>query len=224
LSQWRWNQPTLIVIDYAAVGETPPLRFLLLERGASLQRGWYQSLVAIGDSFTFDRAREFFDPKERQELGALTGADFRRRVFHETLNAAQEKLNLRHASLPAARRAVEAELEKTLADSKWSQPLVLMMAALYASETGIADSLRLNREELALRLAGREQQRIKRFAPPGSARAGDLLAHLAACATVCGGLTREEAVTVAGRECRELGLVPDLIGEATLTPHLQISR
>src|SRR5258708_853351 len=70
LSQWRWQQPTLIAIDYAAAvsealgkwlqtlsetdtAETPPLRFLLLERDASLHTGWYQSLAAIGDSFTF---------------------------------------------------------------------------------------------------------------------------------------------------------------------------
>ncbi|MGD0301720.1 MAG: tetratricopeptide repeat protein [Bryobacteraceae bacterium] len=262
--QWRWRQPALVVIDNAAAvsqilgawlkalsesetEDAPSLRFLLLERDASLQTGWYQSLVDIGDRFAYERVHDFFDPKEPQELRPLTDAEFRRRVFNDTLDAAHEKLALRHASLPAARKAVEAELEKTITHIKWNEPLVLIMAALDASETGSAAGLQLDRASLALGLARRERQRIKGFAPAEPAGAGDLLVHLAICATLCGGLTRSEAVLVAGRECQELGLqypgghgqlarrladampapsgglapiLPDLIGEAMLTLHL----
>ena len=256
--QWRWDRPTLIALDYAGqvheklkewlkvlavidATKLPPLRFLLLERDASLQTGWYQSLTSIRDSFTTSRTGEFFDPLEPVEITPLRGAEFRRAILRETLKAAEQHLKRPHLELPEN----DPAFENALAHQQWSEPLALMMAALYSVETGVTNALTLGRADLALKLAAREQNRIAGFAPGGAGR--PMMVHLATCATLSGGFTKDEALKTAKRECEELGkplpgpgdlvehladalpgleggiaaVTPDLIGEALLTLHLQ---
>ena len=80
LSTWGWQSPTLVTVDYAATLAEPlktclqelseniqncngkPLRVLLLEREASAEEGWFQSL--LGSSWSGAGVADLFDPPE----------------------------------------------------------------------------------------------------------------------------------------------------------------
>ena len=114
------------------------------------------------------------------------------------------------------------------------------MAAVIAVSKGLNAALKLSRLDLATELARRERDRVRKSVDSPVAK--DLLAHLYACVTLCGGLEREQAIKVAEEEfaaeheeypggagravkdlARHLGagdrlppLIPDLLGEALL--------
>jgi hypothetical protein len=99
---------------------------------------------------------------------------------------------------------------KRLADPKWADPLMLMMAALTAIETGLAPALLLNRPDLAKRVALCEAERIRRFARPSAITSpvADLLVHLAAFSTLCGGFpsAEEQSIGLVREECEAKGI------------------
>lgn len=82
---------------------------------------------------------------------------------------------------------------------------MLMMAAFTALDTGVAGALALSRREVAARLASREADRLRRFAH-NDGYAADFLVHLAACVTLCGGLSLAHTISFAEQESSVLGL------------------
>jgi tetratricopeptide (TPR) repeat protein len=134
----------------------------------------------------------------------------------------------------------DAWFDQRLAANQWADPLLLLMAAVIAKSEGLNTALKLSRPDLAKTLAARERDRIRNSVQTPVAK--DLLAHLYACVTLCGGLSRNQSNDVAEKEferqhkqypggpgqaveglARVLGahdplppLIPDLIGEALL--------
>ena len=211
LRTWGWQQPTLIVADYAALqGETlakwfgeladhaqpgHPLRILLLERHADAASGWYRNLT--DGTWHGQAVRQLFDPAEPMRITPLSLAGQRRAVFAAGLNmAAALAPNLRPVSLPPP--GADAWLDQQLAAEQWSNPLLLLMAAVIASTEGLPAALNLNKPDLARRLAGRECDRLRNTVESHAAK--HLLAHLYACVTLCRGLARRQAVEVAETE------------------------
>ena len=239
----RGERPLLVAVDYAAAHAvalrellqdlarygTPlsKLRVLLLERVAEANQGWYQSLFDY--SQTSDTAALFFGGGEPESISGVAEVARRHEILRLTLEAS------------AAFRGGAAQPADPISDSllehpQWGDPLVVMMAALAAWETGLYGALQLSRPDLAVRLAARERARIAKRRPGDAA--ARLLPHLAAHSTFCGGLSHEALVDAAEEECRALRLVypggpgqlaaeledvlpgrvilPDIVGEAFL--------
>ena len=267
LSQWGWTRPTLIVVDYAAIS-TPslkallqhladhprdskdkPLRLLLIEREANPDTGWLDRILGAG--FSDANIRELFDPLEPLPLQPLHDTADRRAILTAMLHAAQQKSTPSTSStalnLPGPGQ--DPDFDRRLADPVWDDPLYLMMAALTSLSSGVVSALSLSRTELAEALAEREFERIKRFAANGNEPEERLLTHMAAYATLGGGLPAAEAVNALKEESEALGLecpggpaiaaahlhaalpgpasgiaaiVPDIIGEAFILHVLRI--
>jgi hypothetical protein len=234
LSSWGWQRDTLIVIDYAAslapelrvilselenseyASGNPRLRVLLLERHASTETAWYSSLVS-GD-WQSDAVRALFDPWEPVKLRPVQGLADRLGILRATLERAASLGSIPIPFLPSPGQDVA--FERRLMDPRWSDPLMLMMAALTALDTGIATALSLSRPEIAGRVAEHELARIRKFAPKQEWHAGDFLVQLAAFVTLCGGLSRQEALSAAANESSALGLqYPNGYGAAVSDLH-----
>ncbi len=201
LAAWGWQQPTLLVIDYAAAhsrllhewfvelstdrGTTAhPLRILLLERHADPAGGWWESVFGIG-GWDAQYVRQLLDPPGPVVLPSLADPDDRRRVFTTLLE--------RHGSnLRAPDAGADPTFDQRLAELTWAgEPLLLMMAALVAAERGFASVLSLARTDLAFEIARREMSRLERLANDRDVD-GHFLCHMAAYATLCQGLGRDE--------------------------------
>jgi tetratricopeptide (TPR) repeat protein len=156
------------------------------------------------------------------------------------LRVSAEYLNRPSPTAPALGQ--RAQFDRQLEAPIWADPLYLMMAALVSIRSGIIETLALSRTDLAFRLAEREIDRLKRFAPSqGGEGTQELLVHMAAYATLCNGLSADQALEAATQEGNALQLqyhggygalrktlhgalpgkgngiapvVPDLIGEA----------
>jgi tetratricopeptide (TPR) repeat protein len=220
LSSWGWQQNTLIVIDYAAslapelrifLGElsnsqsipgSPRLRVLLLERHASTETAWYKSLVS--GRWKGAAVEDLFDPREPVKIRPVLELADRIGILRTTLERAASLRSCAVPFLPGL--GTDAAFEERLLDPQWSDPLMLMMAALTALNTGVATALSLSRPEIAGRLAEREVARIRDFAPNQDWDVGDLLVHLAAFVTLCGGLSKQAALSAADKESSALGL------------------
>lgn len=215
-SRWSWQRPTLIVVDYAAgladtlakwlselADHSPscePLRVLLLERHADTKAGWYRNLA---DSTWHGRAvRDLFSPSEPRQITPLNGIATRRELLISALNVIASLSQEPVAALPEF--GEDALFEQRLSDEQWANPLLLLMAAITAASNGIDAALHLSRPDLAKLLASRERDRIKHLAGDRDRTAKDLLAHLYACVTLCGGLSLENAAVVADIEFKAL--------------------
>ena len=214
LSKWTWQKPTLIVVDHAATlldplsrwlreladhpkkEDAPRLRLLLLERQAKLDGGWYQSLFSGGDSNA--GVPSLFEPVKPLPVQALDLPEKRRAVLKATL---REACGEEASAVPEP--GENPEFDKRLQADQWQDPLYLMMAALVATHTGVVEVLALGRRDLAFRVAGKELARIRKFSPKPNA--ADFLAHIAAYATLCGGLDGHVVETVT-EEMKELGV------------------
>jgi hypothetical protein len=193
LNQRRWDRPTLAIVDYAAAAAQPlktwlahladqapghPLRVLLLEREADPESGWLRHI--FDSTSTGHRIRSLFDPPAPQRVTPLAGLQLRRQVLEATL----KKLGA-PSELPAPE--TDPHFDRRLAESRWEDPLYLMMAALVAHQSGgLPQALSLTRTGLAFRLADREIDRIRKFLPPGAQpESAELLIHLAGIVTAC---------------------------------------
>jgi tetratricopeptide (TPR) repeat protein len=202
LGRWVWRKNTLIVVDYAASLRTElagwleqlashgasefGLRILLLERHAKVDAGWYKELVPAGNAG--DRVAGMLEPREPRELTELPVA-LRRQVLAAGLEAVARVRGESKARLPA--EGVDARFDGRLADPRWADPLLLLMAALVAYQNGVVEALGLSRADVARRAAAREAARLKRRAT--DTQGDPLLIHLVACAILRGTLSREEA-------------------------------
>jgi Tetratricopeptide repeat/Anaphase-promoting complex subunit 5 len=254
LGEWSWQKPTLVVVDYAALmagmlarwfselaDHAPPehrLRILLLERHADPKAGWYQDLAS--GTWHGQAVRELFSPAEPRRITPLREAAERRSVMEAGMEAAAAFVLPGKPVRRLPGPGEDAWFDQRLAASQWADPLLLLMAAVIAASDGLNAALELSRPDLAKTLAMRERDRIRKSAM--SPTAGDLLAHVYACVTLCGGLDREQAIQVAKGEfvaehkqypggagqavddlAKYLGaqdklspLTPDLLGEALL--------
>ncbi|WP_156901611.1 SAV_2336 N-terminal domain-related protein [Azohydromonas australica] len=234
-SNWTWNRPTLIVIDYAAehaqlLGQwlddladrvdrpQVPLRLLLLERHASVETGWWTTVFASG-GYGASSKRALLDPLEPMTLQPLGRSEDRLTLLKQMLG----QIN----GGPAPGVAFEDDgVAQQLMRTAWGgDPLFVMMAALEMHRVGHANALSLSHIELAHDLAEREGGRLQELA---KGRSCDplLVQHLAACVTLAQGLDRAkfeefanvEKVTVrrsSGGDARQLA---DVLQEALPRP------
>lgn len=120
VERWRWNEPALAIVDYAASRAEqirawlrelvdasfemrPKLRLLLLERQANCSIGWLSTVFLLGDNEDLRAAIALLDPKEPVEVPALGELSLRRRVFAALLQKA-------NPALDAPAPGVDAEL------------------------------------------------------------------------------------------------------------------
>ncbi|MBF0382936.1 MAG: tetratricopeptide repeat protein [Magnetococcales bacterium] len=210
--QLEWYQPTLVVVDYAAIlanelnqwfnlllalpkRKRLPLRILLLERNATWKEGW--CATALGDaSFGAKPLQDFLNPSQPQELPQLPTLQFRRGVLAAVIQ------RLKGKNLPPI-PGRDKKFDKQLLEAEWGgHPLYLLMAGILAAKSGLADLLSLSNVDLAMELAKRELARIAKFA---EGETKGLLLHLAAYITLCEGLGYKELMAVIKEEKELLG-------------------
>ena len=206
-SDWGWQKPTLIVFDYAAahaavltdwlteLQDRPPpphpLRLLLLERHADVDSGWHQAVFSPG-GWSHMRKRELLDPPEPVAIRSLPEQADRLAIVSAVVERVAPELLEKLVSEPA--------LTQQLSQSPWGgDPLYLAMAALTIARSGNTSALRLGRTDLALEVAGHEQQRLRQLANSHGLDA-NLLEHLCACVTLAQGMPRAEAMALAQSE------------------------
>ena len=207
LAAWGWQDPTLIVVDYAAAcaqqlgvwlaeladnDSVPPLRLLLLERHADPDSGWWRE--AFGRGTGEARAiQKLLDPAAPVPVPSLRDTEVRRSILAAIL--AEVGSDLR-----PPKRGVNPDFDGRLARVSWGgEPLFLQMAGVLAADIGFGHVLTLSRGELAFALADREVARIERIAK-ANAMAPTFVVHMAAYATLCQGLTRGEALPAIAAE------------------------
>ena len=229
---WVWRRPTLLMLDYAHAldesvtqmflalarkaedGNMPPLRILLLEREASADSGWFQRLLERENSVGGGPVRDLFEPPTPVPLHPLDTAEQRRVVLASTLQLAHEHDGQAVPAMPP--EGANPAFDAALREERWRDPLYLMMAALVGRRRSIEQggatgallgALSLSRVDLAMEVAKHERRRLDSFVPGTHAAVEKrLLGHLAACATLCGGFTAEQALKAADEEMKALGL------------------
>lgn len=214
---WREikSKNALIIADYASDGARPladllrpladaapagrKIRVLLLARTASWEQGWLASLSSGRTGEDVDR---YFHPREPMELPQFTPEE-RRLIFQQTMALAAEYMNR-----PAPLELPLEEFARKDVAERLADPLTLMMAALMTLESGNASVLLLNRTHLVYEVA---QKLVADRMKEAVEEHKELFLHMAAYATLCGGLEQEEALTVLDRESVEthLGKVAD---------------
>jgi len=249
LSDWGWQAPTLAVFDYAMtltdvlpawmaeladVQDSPrPLRILLLERHADPEAGWLKQVFPGGYSLT----GRMLDGRPMC-LPGLGDPDIQLGIMQAMLKRLGSTVTL-PADTPAFR--------DHLATTDWAgAPLYLMMAAMVMHrQGGVGHVLSLRRTDLAKTVAEHEHSRLTR-ASNGNPSRQRFLSHMAALATLCGGLDGGTLLELIRQEKHALGheelgndavahslkqllpdgkdgvahILPDIIGEAFLFEHL----
>ncbi len=161
-----------------------PLRLLLLERHADLNGGWWREAFDSGDSGAYV-LQGMLNPREPVRLHPLAPAARR-----QVLDAMLARLGSRGRVPPAG---AASGFDEQLARLTWGgDPLYLMMAASRAAEAGLGSLLALNRVELVKAVAGTERARLVKQAQ-ASGLAPEVLCHMVALVTLCGGLTWDAA-------------------------------
>jgi L-lactate utilization protein LutB len=201
----------LLIADYASdyakpladllrsLTESPPkagcrIRVLLMARTADWEQGWLNSLKSARTGEEVDR---LFHPREPIHLPAFT-AEERREIFEATVKRFADVNHKSPPPIPELEVFERVEVAERLAD-----PLTLMMAAATALHAGSAAALALNRTELAFEVAGTlVAERMK----GAVADHQGLFLHLAAFATLCGGLGKAEALQLLSSEADATGL------------------
>jgi hypothetical protein len=214
---WREikSKNALIIADYASDGakaladllrplaDAAPagrkIRVLLLARTASWDQGW---LAGLSSGRTGEDVERHFHPREPMELSPFT-LEERMSIFQQTMALAAA-----YMARPAPPRLPLAEFARKEVAERLADPLTLMMAALMALESGNASALSLNRTRLAYEVS---QKLVANRMKEAVEDHKDLFLHMAAYATLCGGLQQEEALKVLEEESVEthLGRVVD---------------
>lgn len=217
ITQWKWVQPTLAVVDYAGSvagelgrwvealcvnpamgapqrGNAPPLRILLLDREASVETGWLHALLPASESRS--RVFDLFDPPEPVSLCPIKIPEDRRKLLVNVLNLCAEIRGTTAPNLPEP--GSDKRFDEQLEDPRWGDPLTLMMTSVVGIETGVPHALSLSRTDLAEKVASRQIQQIEKHAScaPAPEAAKRLTTLLGAGATLARGLTRDQAIRV----------------------------
>jgi tetratricopeptide (TPR) repeat protein len=176
--QFEWDRPTLLVLDYAATAyralarwldalsthrQTPKLRFLLLEREAPDQFGWWHELAHPASHSEASRADLFWQPRPSL-LPDL--ADLHER--HTLLLAAQQAAHRLRGGAGTLPRIPPPDqdnrFDRALAAPRFGNPLNLVMAGIIACDQSPLGALGLRRLDAAGKLAERERQRLATLA------------------------------------------------------------
>ncbi len=175
------------------------LRVLLLARTADWDQGW---LFNLRSGRTGEDLERCFHPRDPEELPAITPVE-RRKIFEQTATQAAQFTGKPVPLLPSLEVFSKNEVEERLAD-----PLTSMMAAVTALHLGSAAALSLDRSELAFDVS---QKLVADRIKGAVQRHQELFLHMAAYATLCGGLEKEQALRVLDEESAEthLGRVDD---------------
>ena len=199
LATWGWSRPTLVAIDDTAArskalgdwlrelagnpGDSDkPLRLLLIARHADLNGGWWREAFDSGSSSAY-ALQGMLNPREPVKLLPLAPAARR-----QVLDAMLARLGSSKRVPPAG---ADPGFDEQLARLAWGgDPLYLMIAASRAAETGLGSLLALNRVELVKAVAGGERARLARQAQ-ACGLTPEVLCHMAALVTLCGGLSWE---------------------------------
>jgi len=208
-AEWRWSQPILVIIDYAASlahelrrwldvlaaspsdPNRPPLRVLLLERHAAREAGWWADLMRVTSSAD-PSPYELADPPEPMPLTSLGAVEDRRKLLAEAMRLAASIAHITPPPQPPPPGA-HPDFDCRLGDNTINnEPLYLLMAATEAIRSGAPQALTLSRGGLAQRAATRECARLDQLAaawglPPRE------VAHLMACITLQDGCTADQA-------------------------------
>jgi tetratricopeptide (TPR) repeat protein len=216
LLSWGWKFPSLIVVDYAfesvsalarwfhelafnkGVDGDVPLRILLVERVAEAGRGWYESLFGQGDDAP--AVRTLFEPYAPMELRPLDPQTERRGVLEAMLKALADFKKRPAPALPPP--GTNELFEAQLAQPRWGEPLSLMMAAMLFEEADAVTALQMGRADVALQLADHEGRRIAACA--GGKKSEPMLKHLAAMASLAGGIPDEKLVPFVESELKTM--------------------
>ncbi|HEX5717153.1 MAG TPA: tetratricopeptide repeat protein [Thermoanaerobaculia bacterium] len=196
------TRPTLAVVDYAAarlpwlrewlddLASSPPdggkLRILLLERYADPNGGWWAEAFQSG-GWGDHAVQARLDPADGPYvLPPLRPVEDRRNILEEVFEKAGSDLRLPEEG---------CGFDRNLAELEWGgEPLFLLMAGLIAAREGFAHVLTLNRCDMAFEVARRhELNRIGRIGESRLRHSRPLVCHMAAYATLCQGLTRDQA-------------------------------
>ena len=269
-SLWRSSKDTLIVIDdaaasvsilkewFAVIARRPEcqdagkLRILLLERHADAdsEYGWWAELKRP-DNRDVRGAGDLIGAERPYPLAIIAEAEQRRDLLSEAMQLAAGILG--KPALDPPRQGAHPDFDRRLSDSRIeNEPLFLLMAGLVAVEKGAPAALALGRTQLAQDVAALERKRLERLSAAwGVHDHGDLIAHLAACATLQRGCGFVEADRLVREEIEAMGyevalspeplinllaealpspgegidrVRPDLIGEAFLVREISGSR
>ena len=231
LARWHSPEPTLVVIDDAAVSvamikrwldvlaqDAPAgakkLRILLLERHAEPDSdyGWWATLTRI-ESRDNRTAGDLIGGARPEPLAMLTAPEERQALFAQAMQLAAKVLGKPELAPPAP--GEDPEFERRIADDRLeNEPLFLMMAAIVAIDRGTSRALALSRVELAEDVADFERARLARLgASRGLGADGDLIGHLAACATLQRGCSFATARAMVAEELQAMGLTAPLPAE-----------
>ncbi|WP_027185660.1 tetratricopeptide repeat protein [Desulfovibrio inopinatus] len=209
LSEWGWQKPTLAVFDYAMtlidvlpgwmeelndIYNSPyPLRILLLERQAEKDTGWLKQIFPDGFNTT-DRLLD----GEPWRLPDLDGPSFQLEIMQDMLNRLGSDFTLPKEN---------TEFCNQLTQTDWAgTPLFLMMAAMVMHQQGgVGQTLSLRRTDLAKKIAGHEHSRLLKVCSDNRSLK-IFLPHLAAFATLCGGLDHATLMDVIAPEQAAIGV------------------
>ena len=175
LTDWGWNTPVLAVVDFASasaphlhawlteLAHNPvwdddhsqcerPLRLLLLERHADRRSGWWEEVLGRGNEGAV--VDQLADPAEPVVLAPINRVADRRAILDSTLDRLKSRL-----TLPAP--GDDPDFDHRLAELSWTGlPLMLMLAAATAVQTGFGHVLALGSDTVAFQIAETELDRI----------------------------------------------------------------
>lgn len=229
LATWIWPRNTLVVVDYAAPMRAllnawllqlakseakTSLRILLLERYASTKSGWFHSLT--DGLYSSKEARGLLDPAHPRQIAPIVSLEHQRSVLESALEILS---TLKKGRAEAANRVLRKLPQlpqanwfaKKLSLPQWSDPLLLLMAAIICHSGGVhdeldgsqigaaegfsrdvEDALSMSRAQIAKKVAAREASRLMRFGKNETEKR--ILVHLYACVILCGQLNPEQSL------------------------------
>jgi tetratricopeptide (TPR) repeat protein len=195
---FRWERPTLLVIDYAAQGHEAlarwldrlagqkldtKLRILLLDREAPAGFGWWHELTVSGPP----ARRDLFYALRPQRLPDLSDLEERRELMAAALQAARA---LRPA--PSSRSEIPAkgedpDFDRRLAEPQFGNPSALVIAGVMALDRGLRNAMARRHLEAARLLGRRELDRIAALAESRRVSV-DAMRHIVAFNGLVGGI------------------------------------
>ena len=220
LATWEWQKNCLIVVDYAAsltnelqqllrgltenrASNQGKLRILLLEREADPDRGWLHFVQESGNS---QPVRDLFHPRAPEPLSPISHINDRRIILQEMLDALAKCVSSTGKQVTVPQLPTEdAAFKKQLSDSKWADPLYLMMAALLALDGDIVQVLALPKRAIAEGTLEHETERLRKFGNDDP-DLQEQISHLAAVSTLRGGISPEQVNQTIQAECEALGI------------------
>ena len=204
------SKNALLIADYASDAPAPladllrslnhpapkghRIRVLLLARTANWDQGWLASLRSERTAEDVDRIFHPLGPIDLQPPNPQQRHD----IFRKTVEKAAEVQRKPVPALPPPEKFAQPDVAERLSD-----PLTLMMAALITLESDAYSALSLNRTELAYKVA----DRLVAGRMTGTVRDHKkLFLHVAAYATLIGGLSQDDALSVLEQESNETHL------------------